>query len=116
MSSDNCSDPGAPGLKHHGGHGHLKKRIGLDIDFRYLNNHGISFKNQTATSSSNFNDIYNQTIYNVAADYGFTVNYQGLQGTKLDNASRLSGHNNHGHLGLNYNNLNWKYVNTAPRN
>ena len=35
MSSSNGSDPWQSGSEHHAGHGHLGKRSGLDVDFRY---------------------------------------------------------------------------------
>ena len=116
MSSSNGSDPGAPGEKHHRGHGHSGNLSGQSVDFRYVNTNGNSFQSSTATTSTDFSTSNNQLIYNTANNYGFTDNYQGYSGERMNNASRAEGHNDHGHLGLNYGSLNLKYVNSAPRN
>jgi RHS repeat-associated protein len=113
MSSSNGSDPWQLGQKHHAGHGHNGKRSGSDVDFRYLNINGDSFQSDNAFNSSSFSPLNNQRVYDTAVTFGFTVNYQGLSGS-LDGPSRIKNHNNHGHLGLSINNLNWTFVNTAP--
>jgi hypothetical protein len=113
MSSSNGSDPWQAGFDHHAGHGHLGKRSGLDIDFRYLNTDGASFQSPNAFNSSSFSTLNNQRVYDVAAIFGFTKNYQGTSGS-LVGVTKVGGHNNHGHLGLQYKNLNWKHVSTAP--
>jgi len=109
MSSSNGSDPWQPSFVknpnrgHHGGHGHLGDRSGLDIDFRYINNNGESFQGKKARSSSDFSVANNQAVYNVASTFGFTVNYQGnSQGrnTGLTGPQAIGGHNDHGHLGF----------------
>nr|MBA3986180.1 hypothetical protein [Flavobacteriales bacterium] len=77
MSSSNGSDPWQAGFKHHAGHGHLGKRSGLDVDFRYLNSDGNSFQSSNAFKSSSFSSLNNQRVYDAAATFGFTKNYQG---------------------------------------
>lgn len=127
MSSSNGSDPWQRGSKHHSGHGHLGKRSGLDVDFRYLTTAGSSFQDGNrgpwvkVGKSGYFNDMgssrfsvsNNQTLYNVANIFGFTRNYQGRNGN-LTSIPGVGGHNDHGHLGLQYKNFNWKYVPVAP--
>ncbi|OFY63019.1 MAG: hypothetical protein A3H98_10680 [Bacteroidetes bacterium RIFCSPLOWO2_02_FULL_36_8] len=119
MSSSNGSDPWQISFVtvdddgHHRGHGHLGNRSGIDIDFRYLNTEGVSFQSNNAFNSTQFSTENNQTVYDVARTFGFTINYQGTSGN-LTNVTRASGHNDHGHLGLNYGNLNWRYVQNAP--
>jgi RHS repeat-associated protein len=113
MSSSNGSDPWQPGSRHHAGHGHFGRRSGLDVDFRYLNNEGISFQSANAFNNSNFSSDNNQSVYDAAAIFGFTKNYQGTSGN-LTGATKVAGHNDHGHLGLQYKSLNWKYVPRAP--
>jgi hypothetical protein len=113
MSSSNGSDPWQQGSDHHQGHGHLGTRSGIDIDFRYLNTDGLSFQSPNAFGSAQFSADNNQSLYNAARTFGFTTNYQGTNGT-LTNVNQASGHNNHGHLGLNYSDLNWSYVRQAP--
>ena len=115
MSSSNGSDPWEKGFKHHAGHGHNGKRTGLDVDFRYLNINGKSFHSKNAFKSSYFSVLNNQRVYDAAATFGFTKNFQGTSGKGLLNVPTELGHNNHGHLGLVvYKGLNWKYVQTAP--
>ncbi len=113
MSSSNGSDPWQPGFKHHAGHGHLGKRSGLDVDFRYLNSDGVSFQSSNAFKNSSFSSLNNQRVYDAAATFGFTKNYQGTSGS-LTGVTKVGGHNDHGHLGLQYKSLDWKYVPTAP--
>lgn len=115
MSSSNGTDPWQPGFKHHAGHGHLGRRSGLDADFRYLNADGTSFQSSNAFNNSSFSSFNNQQVYDAAATFGFTKNYQGTSGN-LTGAIKVGGHNDHGHLGLQYKSLNWKYVPTAPNN
>lgn len=113
MSSSNGSDPWQSGFKHHAGHGHLGKRSGLDVDFRYVNTDGVSFKSKNAFNNSSYSSLNNQRVYDAATTFGFTKNYQGTSGD-LTGATKVKGHNDHGHLGLQYKGLNWKYVPTAP--
>lgn len=113
MSSSNGSDPWQIGFKHHAGHGHLGKRSGLDVDFRYLNTDGNSFQSSNAFKSSSFSTLNNQRVYNAAATFGFTKNYQGTSGS-LTGVTKVGGHNDHGHLGLQHSSLNWKYLQNAP--
>ena len=99
MSSSNGSDPWQRGFSHHAGHGHNGNRTGLDVDFRYVGADGLSFQSRQALTDGRFSEANNQLVYDVAAKYGFTVNYQGTNGPDLDNARRVGGHNDHGHLG-----------------
>jgi RHS repeat-associated protein len=101
MSSSNGSDPWQSGQNHHSGHGHQGNRSGMDIDFRYLNGDGVSFQSASATTDSQFSSANNQTVFDTAVKFGFTVNYQGTAGSSpLTGPSRVSGHNDHGHLGF----------------
>lgn len=50
-------------LGDHSGHGHNGNRSGLDIDFRYLNNNGVSFQSPTARSDAQFSVANNQRVY-----------------------------------------------------
>ena len=113
MSSSNGSDPWQRGFDHHKGHGHLGNRSGLDVDFRYLNTDGVSFRSPNAFKNSSFSALNNQRVYDAAATFGFTRNYQGTSGN-LTGPSRIRLHNDHGHLGLQHSSLDWKYVPTAP--
>ena len=113
MSSSNGSDPWQPGFVHHAGHGHLGRRSGLDVDFRYLNTEGVSFQSANAFNSNSFSSDNNQNVYDAAATFGFTRNYQGTSGN-LTGVTQAGGHNDHGHLGLQPQNINWRYVPTAP--
>lgn len=113
MSSLNGSDPWQSGFKHYAGHGHLGKRSGLDVDFRYLNSDGNSFQSSNAFKCSSFSSLNNQRVYDAAATFGFPKNYQGTSGS-LTGVTKVGGHNDHGHLGLQHSNLNWKYVPAAP--
>lgn len=99
MSSSNGSDPWQLGGRHHAGHGHNGARSGLDVDFRYINNEGVSFQSQTATSSSQFSLSNNAAVYTAGSRFGFTKNYQGTAGI-LQGITKVGGHNDHGHLGL----------------
>ncbi len=100
MSSSNGRDPWEPGFKHHTGHGH-NKRSGLDVNFRYLDSYGQSFRSETtATIDPRFSVANNQLVYDTAKRFGFTSNYQGTR-TGLTGVSRVAGHNDHGHLGFN---------------
>jgi hypothetical protein len=104
MSSSNGSDPwqrGGPG--HHSGHGHLTNRTGEDLDFRYVDRNGRAFRDNEATTDPRFSAENNQTIYDTARRFGFTINYQGT-GSNLGGVTRDSDHNDHGHLGFDRNN------------
>jgi hypothetical protein len=105
MSSENGSDPWQSGGHHHAGHGHMGKRKGLDIDFRYLNKNGISF--QGLNTSSSFDEEKNETIYQLGHKYGFRKNYaSGLtQYKKYGVNPSVGGHYDHGHFGLSNINL-----------
>ncbi len=116
MSSSNGSDPWQSGSMHHGGHGHNGNRSGMDADFRYINTSGESFQSSTATTDTQFSADNNSSVYNTAAKYGFRRKYQGSSGTSLPNANRAGGHNDHGHLGIDYGHLDWSYVREAPNN
>lgn len=98
MSSSNGSDPWESGI-HHKGHGHGGNRIGVDIDFRYLNTEGTSFHSSNAFLDSKFSADNNQWFFDTAKTFGFTANYQGPSGT-LTGIKKVAGHNNHGHIGL----------------
>jgi len=113
MSSSNGSDPWQQGFKHHAGHGHNGKRSGMDVDFRYLNQGGTSFQSVNAFGDSSYSALNNQRVYDTAELFGFTENYQGTKGA-LSGVKKVKGHNDHGHLGLDYKNLKWKYSRTAP--
>jgi len=113
MSSSNGSDPWEQGFKHHAGHGHLGKRSGMDVDFRYLNKSGKSFQSKNAFGNSSFSTVNNQRLYDAAKTYGFTKNYQGHNGS-LSGPTKVNGHNDHGHLGLDYKSLKWKYSKVPP--
>ncbi len=103
MSSSNGRDPWQVGFPHHAGHGHNGNRSGLDIDFRYLNRQGTSFQATNAFNSPNFSQENNQTLFDTARLFGFTLNFQGNSGN-LNNVARENGHNDHGHLGFVRNN------------
>ncbi len=105
MSSSNGSDPWQAGFAHHSGHGHNGNRSGIDVDFRYLNNNGESFQSGNAFNSPSFSQNNNQTVYDTADRFGFTVNYQGTSGN-LTGPTQISNHNDHGHLGRANNNSN----------
>ncbi|XOV68328.1 MAG: glycoside hydrolase family 108 protein [Fluviicola sp.] len=113
MSSSNGQDPWQPGFEHHAGHGHGGNRKGLDVDFRYLNTNGVSFQSSNAFASSSFSATNNQRVFDTAKTFGFTRNYQGTSGT-LSGVTKVSGHNDHGHLGLVHSDLNWRNVPNAP--
>ncbi len=113
MSSSNGSDPWQKGFKHHAGHGHKGKRSGMDVDFRYLNTSGKSFQKRNAFGDSSFSAINNQRLYDTAKMYGFTKNYQGTKGS-LKGVTKVNGHNDHGHLGLQHKDLKWKYNKKPP--
>jgi len=109
MSSSNGSDPWQSGQIHHDGHGHRGNRTGEDIDFRYLNNNGVSFQSQTARSDPQFSVQNNQTVYDTARTFGLTTNYQGTNrgnNGEIQGVTRAGGHNDHGHLGFNQANAN----------
>jgi RHS repeat-associated protein len=101
MSSSNGSDPADAGVGtfHHGGHGHLGKRSGLDVDFRYLGKDGNSFQGDMDNSIFSINN--NKSIYEAAFRFGFDPKntYQGSRGS-IPGVKTMGGHNNHGHLGL----------------
>ena len=106
MSSSNGSDPWEPGSIHHKGHGHGGNRIGVDIDFRYLNNSGRSFQAKNAFEEADFSATNNQRFFDTARTFGFTANYQGPSGT-LTGITKVKGHDNHGHIGLTLASVNW---------
>lgn len=66
-----------------------------------------------AFTHGSFSEENNQTLYDTAEVFGFTKNYQGTSGN-LDGPKPIGGHNNHGHLGLVYEDVNWHYVSEAP--
>lgn len=105
MSSSNGSDPWQAGSKHHAGHGHNGNRSGLDVDFRYVDTNGNSFQSPNAFNSSSYSSANNQTVFDTADTFGFTVNYQGTSGN-LAGVKKVSGHNDHGHIGRANNNSN----------
>jgi hypothetical protein len=109
MSSSTGTDPWQKGQKHHKGHGHLGKRSGLDVDFRYVNIYGNEIHSAAATSDKLFDVEKNTLIYKTAEKYGFIKNFQGING-QIENVNKISGHDNHGHLGLDINKVNFKYV------
>jgi RHS repeat-associated protein len=113
MSSSNGSDPWQNGYIHHGGHGHWGNRSGLDVDIYYSDKNGNGIKSINAFSSEQYNTENNQRIFDAAKSFGFTRNFQGLSGD-LKNVQKSDNHDNHGHLGLIYNKLNWTYVKDAP--
>lgn len=100
MSSENGSDPWQKGGFHHAGHGHKGKRVGLDIDFRYLNTNGTSFQGEN--TSKNFDKKKNELVFELAYKYGFRKNYAtGMsEYTKYGVIPTVGGHYDHGHLGL----------------
>ncbi len=102
MSSENGSDPGKPG-SHHSGHGHLGKRIGLDVDFRYVNSSKKSVRGEFTESWFNFDK--NKKIFEVAKKYNFGKNYttktNSVDLTVVEGTRHSSHHDDHGHLGLN---------------
>lgn len=115
MSSSNGSDPWQPGGRHHDGHGHNGNRSGVDIDFRYLNNNGVSFQSATARSDTQFSVQNNQAVFDTARSFGFTTNYQGnIRGNngEIRGATPNAIHNDHGHLGFNRANasVTWRTV------
>ncbi|MEQ9120845.1 DUF6443 domain-containing protein [Fulvivirga sp.] len=126
MSSSNGSDPWqASYVKrdkagnvtftgHHAGHGHNGTRSGLDVDFRYFNTTGAAFQNSTATTSNQFSLTNNQSFYDTAKKFGFTRNYQGTNGSNISGASRVGGHNDHGHIGRGSNTLNILEIKYKP--
>jgi RHS repeat-associated protein len=101
MSASNGSDPAnaGKGTFHHGGHGHMGARSGLDIDFRYIGGDGNSYRG--VMNDNRFNSSNNQGIYNAASRFGFDpINtYQGTTGN-LSGVKKMGGHENHGHLGF----------------
>lgn len=108
MSSENGSDPWQESYVtrsnrnrsrgHHAGHGHLGQRSGLDVDLRYLDNNGNSF--QGTINDQNFNDANNVTLFQIAFDYGFHLNYATTKAHYAGVNPLVSGHLDHGHWGL----------------
>ena len=111
MSSSNGSDPWQSGFQHHAGHGHLGNRSGLDVDFRYLDTSGNSFQSSNAFGSTSFSATNNQSFFDTANTFGFTVNYQGTNGT-LNGPTSVANHNDHGHIGRINNNANITAITT----
>ncbi|WP_229809306.1 glycoside hydrolase family 19 protein, partial [Aquimarina muelleri] len=101
MSSENGSDPGKPG-SHHSGHGHLGKRIGLDVDFRYVNSNKKSVQGKFTGSWFDFDK--NKKIFEVAKKYNFIVNYSTkttlIDLTVVSGTRHAAKHDDHGHLGI----------------
>ncbi|RFS18648.1 hypothetical protein DVR12_27435 [Chitinophaga silvatica] len=101
MSSNNGSDPavGEDNTFHHGGHGHMGARSGLDADFRYVGNNGHSF--QGTMDSKKFSIEKNEMVYRAAYRFGFDWKntYQGKL-EMLNGVRTMGGHNDHGHLGM----------------
>ena len=100
MSSSNGSDPGDDiDEKHHSGHGHMGSRSGLDVDFRYLNKFGESYRG--IMSDKSFDKDYNQKLYASAYKYGFdrSKTYQGKTNL-LKGVKTMFAHEDHGHLGF----------------
>ncbi|MEQ8574082.1 MAG: hypothetical protein RIB63_08475, partial [Fulvivirga sp.] len=87
---------------------------GLDVDFRYFNTTGAAFQNSTATTSNQFSLTNNQSFYDTAKKFGFTRNYQGTNGSNISGASRVGGHNDHGHIGRGSNTLNILEIKYKP--
>jgi hypothetical protein len=100
MSSSNGSDPWQQGQRHHAGHGHNGTRSGLDIDFRYLDNNGISFQSPTASTDAQFSQANNESVFRTAGTFGFNLNWRGPNAPAMANSSPAGGHDNHGHLGF----------------
>lgn len=112
MSSSNGSDPWQKGGKHHAGHGHLGRRSGMDVDFRYLNLDGKSFQSVNAFTNSAYSKENNQIVFDTGKKFGFTKNFQGISGN-LNGPLKVDGHNDHGHLGLVFEDVRWKYISKA---
>ena len=74
-----------------------------DIDFRYINKNGVSFQGEM--TNSQFDTQKNQAVYDTAKMFGFTENFQGTA-NKLNGIKTALGHNDHGHLGFNFNSAN----------
>jgi hypothetical protein len=102
MSSSNGSDPWEPGQRHHKGHGHLGNQPGENVDFRYVDQNGRAFQADAATTDRRFDARINQFIYETARVFGFTQNIQG-RGSNLPGVREDQDHNDHGHLGFEYN-------------
>lgn len=85
----------------------------MDVDFRYLNTDGNSFQSRNAFKSTSYSTLNNQRVYDASATFGFTKNYQGRSGN-LTGVTKMGEHNDHGHLGLQYKSLDWKFVPVAP--
>lgn len=124
MSSSNGSDPWSPGGTHHVGHGHNGNRVGVDIDFRYIGENGESRqgnfeivssgnpdRNNYYVSASGFSIKKNQSVFDLAAKFGFTRNFHDVvekeagrltapTSSNFRNASQYDGHRDHGHLGF----------------
>lgn len=109
MSSENGSDPGKPG-SHHSGHGHLGKRIGLDVDWRYLNSEGKSVRGNCTDTWFNLEknkDVFDMAIkyhmnYNFTSDKELSSKYTKKNEHKLKvvHYDSHGGHKNHGHSGF----------------
>lgn len=111
MSSENGSDPGKPG-SHHSGHGHLGKRIGMDADFRYLNNEGKSVRG--VCTESWFNRDKNKEVFDKAIKYHLNYNFTSDKTLSLEyvkwndekpklkvvHYDKSNSHLDHGHTGI----------------
>ena len=112
MSSENGSDPGRPGALHHSGHGHLGKRIGLDVDFRYVNSNKKSVRGKSTESW--FNRDNNKVVFEKAIKYHLNYNFTSDKELsskftkwndekpklKVVHHDKGTSHLNHGHTGL----------------
>jgi len=114
MSSSNGSDPWQKGERHHAGHGHMGTRSGIDVDIRYVDDNGNEINSKNVFKNESFSLDKNNMIFQTARNFGFTTNYQGISGYIPDVTKLDDNHNNHGHLGLNYSKVNWKYVSSPP--
>ena len=114
MSSENGSDPWQSGSHHHAGHGHLGKRKGKDVDFRYLNTNGISF--QGLNTSSSFDVSKNEIVFQLGYKYGFRKNYATgmIQYSRYGVSPTVGAHRDHGHFGMT--NINLETVTTIDVN
>ncbi|WP_052259548.1 hypothetical protein [Flavobacterium sp. KMS] len=99
MSSENGSDPTSNpsnAKSHHSGHGHKGKQSGLNIDFRYLNKNGKSFRGNT--SSIIFDDNKNEELFKIGFKYGFDKNYA-TDKNYVGVNPKVGKHYDHGHFG-----------------
>ena len=122
MSSENGSDPWEKGYVkpnnkhksrgHHSGHGHLGKRSGLDIDFRYMDKEGNNIQHEKASSLDKFSIEKNKLIFDKAIKYHLNYNFTSNKdlsdkyskkneyNLKVVHYDAYNGHRDHGHIGL----------------